>query len=127
MPGADHLELELAQASQRVEVSGERALARSMNTLPMPSTVPPLKRCRRRVKQTLSAEWPAAARARNGPTRRPRPGHDRRVEALGSLRWSAWGGWSALLEVLSSRAAAPGEGSRVAWADVDQSVQVPIT
>ncbi len=45
-----------------------------MKTLPSPSTVSPVKRTRSWSRQTLSAEWPGVAIARNGPTCSPSPG-----------------------------------------------------
>ena len=45
-----------------------------MNTLPLPSTVSPVKQVRPAIKQTLSGEWPGVASARSGPTCSPSPG-----------------------------------------------------
>ncbi len=66
--GAEHVELELAQAPQRVEVGRQRTLPRRMKTLPLPSTVSPVKQIRPAIRQTWSAAWPGVASARNGPT-----------------------------------------------------------
>jgi hypothetical protein len=45
-----------------------------MKTLPAPSTVSPVKQISPAIRQTLSAEWPGVARARNGPTSSPPAG-----------------------------------------------------
>ena len=45
-----------------------------MKTLPIPSTVSPVKHARPASRQTLSAEWPGVASAVNGPTSSPSPG-----------------------------------------------------
>ena len=46
----------------------------AMKTLPLPSTVSPVKQTAPATRQTLSGECPGVAIARNGPTVSPSPG-----------------------------------------------------
>src|SRR5918996_1303708 len=62
-----------------------------MKTLPLPSTVSPVKQSRSARRQTLSGEWPGVASALNGPTSSPSPGSV--TGAPSSAAPSAWSGW----------------------------------
>ena len=87
-----------------------------MKTLPVPSTVSPVKQARPASRQTLSAEWPGVATARKGPTSSPSAGR-----LTGTPNSSALSEWSACEWVRTTPSMRPPDASRIAsrWAGSD--------